>query len=118
MKGEQYDLQTVVSAEFDPAGQFLAFIRGNRLSIWQLNRGAKLHLEANVPDPVTLHFDQTGQLLFIGASEKITIWDMESKTIIAEYDVLGLTSFTISEDNRLLSWGDDTGVVHLWGVAK
>jgi WD40 repeat protein len=112
-------LRQIIAAKFDPAGHWLAFIRDNHLSVWQTaKRPESLYLEADVPNAVTLGFDQTGTLLFVGTSDKITIWDVANKTIVAEYDTPRLASLAISEDNRLLIWGDAWGKVHIWGAHR
>lgn len=117
VEGKKNDLRDVIAAKFDPTGHWLAFIRDNQMSVWQIGKTAQqLYLETDVPNAVTLSFDQTGNLLFVGADDKITIWDIENKNVVAEYTTLGITSLQISEDNRLVIWGDAQGGVHLWGI--
>jgi WD40 repeat protein len=115
--GKKNDVQEVITAKFDPAGQWLAFIRGGYMSVWYLGKKPEsLYLEEKVPQAVDLSFDHSGSLLFVGGGDKITIWDLTNKSIVAEHEASGITSLDISEDNRLLIWGDAQGAIHVWGI--
>jgi len=115
--GQPNDLHAVLDAKFDPGGQRLAVIRDDILSVWQLARDSEKELlHKEIPDAFTLTFDQEGKLLIVGVPNKIIVWDLEKQDIIAEYDTLGITSLTFSQDNRLVIWGDVSGAVHIWGV--
>ncbi len=111
------DLQEIPALSFAPNNQWLARIRDDKLSIWRIGvvRGS-LYLEENVPGARLLVFDQLSALLIVGTDEKISIWDVKGKTILAEYMTPNITSLAVSSDNRLLIWGDALGVVHIWGI--
>jgi WD40 repeat protein len=115
VKGKEGDIQEVVAAQFDPTGYWLAFIRGDRVSVWQADK-EKLYLEEDMINAVNLRFDRTGQRLIVAASDKIVIWDLEGKNKIVEYDAPGISALSISDDNRLLIWGDTQGRAHIWGA--
>lgn len=117
-EGNQNNLHEIVAAEFDPTGQWLAVIRDDHLSVWQVDKitGA-LYFERGIPNAVTLQFGQFGKLLIVADDEKILIWDMEGKKVAADFQTPSITSLAISEDNKLLLWGDAQGKVHLWAIS-
>ena len=111
-EGEQGDRTPIDDAQIDPTGQWLVIARGDKTRVLNLNSGNTL-LQFDVSRPV-LSFDQTGKLLFVGSGNKIAIYSIESAEKIVEYDTSGITSLSISEDNRLVIWGDKEGKIHVW----
>lgn len=73
---------------------------------------ALFQIDASSP---ALAFDPFGRLLFVGSRNQLQVYDVEKMNVVAEYDVTGITSIAVSEDNRLIIWGDGDGAVHLWG---
>jgi hypothetical protein len=111
-RGEKGDIVPIIDAQIDATGRWLVFARGETTKVLNLNNG-KVLLEINVSNPV-LAFDETGELLFVGSANKLAIYSIEKAEKIAEYDAVGITSLAISEDNRLVIWGDTQGVIHVW----
>jgi len=111
-EGVKGDIIPVTDAQIDPTGRWLVFARGDTTKVLSLDN-RKILLEVNVPNPV-LAFDETGELLFVGSANKLTIYRVETGEKIAEYDTVGITSLAISEDNRLVIWGDTQGAIHVW----
>jgi WD40 repeat protein len=103
----------VADAQFDPTGQRLVVVRGNYTNVWDIDTSQTL-FDINTSSP-TIAFDKDGKLLFIGDNDKLTIYDLEAKNQLAEYEVPGITSLSISEDNRLVIIGDDLGQIRVWG---
>lgn len=112
-KGEKGDIVPITDAQIDPTGRWLLVARGNKTRILNLENG-KVLLQIEVSNPV-LSFDRTGELLFVGAGNKLAIYSIVKSLKIFEYDAPGITSLAISEDNRLLIWGDQQGKIHVWG---
>jgi WD40 repeat protein len=115
-KGKKGDLIAITDAQIDPTGRWLMVARGSETSVLDLDNGDIL-LQIDVADPV-LAFDRTGELLFIGANNKLKIYSMAVDSKVSEYDTPNITSLAISEDNRLVIWGDKLGAIHIWGVQK
>jgi hypothetical protein len=115
-EGEQGDLISIDDAQIDPRGYWLVVARGNKIQILNLDNGT-VSLEIEVPNPV-LAFDRTGNMLFVGSANKLTVYTVETGEKIAEYDAAGITSLAISEDNRLLIWGDAPGQIHIWAKGR
>lgn len=117
--GNKNDLSDVKAAMFDPGGNRLAFIRDDRLSIWNIGKNSgTLFFDKEISTAFSLLFDPTGKFLFISSNDKITILDVAQKSVVAEYSSPKITDFDISNDNRLLTWGDENGVIHIWGISK
>lgn len=118
-EGTKGEFLNIPAALFDPSGNYLAFIRGDQLSVWNVERNSgELFFDDEIPSAFSLLFDRTGELLFVVSKDKIKVFDLLQKGIIVEYTTYGITTLNISEDNRLLFWGDENGAVHLWGVLQ
>lgn len=117
--GNKNDFSEIKAAMFDQAGDWLAYIRGYKLTIWEMGqRSGKLFFDEEIPTVFSLLFDQTGMFLFVASKDKITILDVDQKSVVAEYSTPKITTFDISEDNRLLIWGDEGGNIYVWGIPK
>ena len=110
--GVKGDLEIVTDAQIDPSGHWLVIARGNKTQVLNLDNG-KVLLQVEVSDPA-LSFDRTGKLLFVGSNNKLAVYSIETSEKISEYDAVGITSLSISDDNRIVIWGDIQGVVHIW----
>lgn len=112
-KGTKGEYEIITEAKIDPTGRWLVIARGAETNVFNLDNGKSL-LGINTSNPL-LSFDQTGELLFVGSTNKLTVYTVETGEKIAEYDNVGITSLAISEDNRLVIWGDAQGLIHVWG---
>jgi len=118
-KGTEAEFADVPAAMFDPTGNWLAYIRADQLIIWRFDQNSRQpFFETEIHDAHSLLFDQTGKLLVVTMKDKISILDVIEKNVVAEYSTPGITSFNLSEDNRLLIWGDESGAIHIWGISK
>ena len=116
-EGKKGELSNIPAAVFDPSGTWLAFIRGDRLAIWEIEQNlGKLFFDDEIYTAFSLLFDQTGKFLFVAARDKITVLDIAQKNVVAEYYTPTITTFDISKDNRLLIWGDENGIIHVLGI--
>lgn len=111
-KGTKGDGIVVADAQIDPTGRWLVVARGDKTQVRNLDNG-KVLFQIGVSNPV-LSFNQTGELLFVGSENKLAIYSIDTAEKIAEYDAVGITSLAISEDNRIVIWGDVQGAIHIW----
>ena len=112
-KGTKEDIAIISDAQIDPTGRWLVVARGAKTQVLSLENGKEL-LQIEELNPA-LSFDRIGELLFVGADNKLAIYSILKGSKIIEYDAPGITSLTISEDNRLVIWGDQQGKIHVWG---
>lgn len=112
-EGVKGDVTMISDAQIDPTGNWLVVARGSEARVFDLDNGDVL-LQIDVADPV-LAFDRTGELLFVGANDKLLIYSIANGAKVSEYDALGITSLAVSEDNRLVIWGDVQGKIHVLG---
>jgi len=114
--GTQGILQNVKFATFDPDGRWLAILQGEELIIWRvsgLNKEVYRGVEANVTN---ITFSPFGGLLFISTKNEIKIFALSEGRFVSKIDTHDTTAIKISEDNRILFTGDNSGVIHMWGV--
>ena len=103
---------------FDDTRSWLASLQGDQLSVWDLRLGRnRLYFSASVPAGKVLTFDQTGKFLLVGTESTLQVWDVTSKRLLKEYATDSVSALIVSPDGRLVIWGDDRGVLHLWGSA-
>jgi hypothetical protein len=112
-EGKMGNAAVISDTQIDPTGRWLVVAWEDKVSVLSLDNG-KVLLEINVTNPV-LTFDRTGELLFVGSEYKLTIYRLREALQISEYDTSGITSLVISDDNRLVIWGDIYGKIHIWG---
>lgn len=111
--GVEGDVITISDAQIDPTGNWLVVARGSEVRVLDLDNGDVL-LQIDITDPI-LAFDRTGELLFLGANDKLLIYSIANGAKVSEYDASGITSLAVSEDNRLVIWGDVDSRIHVWG---
>jgi len=116
-KGVENSLQPIQNVVFDQSGKWLSIIRGKRLSIWSVSGWIKKETFSDQIDDVQeMKFNPSGELLFIMIDDHIRIIGLEEEKVVFELHTPGITSLDISDDNRLLFWGDENGTVHVWGI--
>jgi WD40 repeat protein len=117
--GMENELEPIHFALFDRSGKWLAIVRGNQLSVWSVGSWAKkIVYQEEVGAVHGLSFNPSGTLLFLATEDKIRVIGLAKKRLEAEFNTPNITSLDISEDNRLLFWGDETGTVHVWGISE
>lgn len=100
-----------------PTEQYIARIRENCLTVWEIGSFRKEELmDVAIEDERMLIFDQTGQYLFVGGSDHIQVWNIDQQQMVKEIATESISAMGISQDNRLLIWGSESGEVHVWGV--
>ena len=117
--GKKNDLQKIYAAEFDPSGRWLAVVRGDRLLIYRVGKyGGRLVSQFSLghEGPRILNFNPTSEFLFIGGEDIIRVIMLKSQEQLVDIPAGGVTAMTISDDNRLLIWGDKQGVIHIFGA--
>ena len=116
-QGDKNQLEPVQFALIDPSGNWLSIIRGKNLSIWNVGGWIKKGTFNDQIDGVNgMNFNPSGELLFIATDDHIRIIGLKQKKIVFEMQTPGIKSLNISDDNRLLFWGDENGTVHVWGL--
>jgi hypothetical protein len=118
-EGKENEFSDVPAAMFDATGKWLAYVRANQLIIWKTDQhSGQMFFNKEIHNILSLNFDRTGKLLLVALKDKIAVLDVAQKKVVAEYSTPNITSFDISQDNRLLIWGDNLGAIHIWGVRK
>lgn len=109
--------QEIQMSTFDADGHLLAVVRGGKLAVWDADGWNKKQLLVyEVGQIHGLSFDMQGALLFVGVEDQVLIFGLKDKEIIAQLSTPNISTLCISEDNRLLFWGDVDGNVHVWGI--
>jgi WD40 repeat protein len=117
--GTKHELQPVEFAAFDPSGKWLAVVRADELSIWSVANWKKAIIyQAPIRNVSGIEFNPSGELLFVATDNEIRAIGLEKKELIFEFDAPGVSSLHVDEDNRLLFWGDEEGVIHIRGVLR
>lgn len=118
-KGDENQLQPIHVALFDRTGKWLAIVRGDQLSIWDVDGWIKKIVYREEVDAIHgMSFSPSSKFLFLATEDKIKIINLDENKLEAELSTPNITSLDISEDNRLMFWGDENGIVHLWGVPQ
>lgn len=115
-KRKENQLQPIQHAIFDSSARWLAIVRGQELTIWQLSDWKRKVFQRQVGNVHGMHFNPLGELLFIGRDDAISVISLEERSVVFEMQTPGIISLDISDDNRLLFWGDGSGTVHVWGI--
>ena len=116
--GERWGIAPTRTLIFDETRSWLASVRVDELTVWDLRLGRnQRHFSAQVPTVNVLAFDHSGKFLLVGTESALQVWDVTSKRLLKEYATDSVSALIVSPDGRLVIWGDDRGVVHLWGSA-
>jgi WD40 repeat protein len=116
VRGEENQLQPIQEAIFDPDGRWLAIVRGQDLIIWQVSGWKREVFREQIGNVHGMQFNPSGELLFIGRDNAINVVSLKERSMVFEMQAPSITSLDISDDNRLLFWGDERGTVHAWGI--
>lgn len=107
----------ITGLSFSPNGEWLGRVQDDVLTVWKIRaRDGDLYSKFNLAHGQLLAFDQSSELLFIGTDDTTLVWDVIGKEIVGEIATPGITTLSVSADNRLLVWGDKFATVHVWGV--
>ena len=115
--GNGNQLQQVQNLILDTHGKWLATIIGKRLSIWKIGSWVKKKVyREQIGDTHGMTFNSSGDLLFVAVNDHIQIIGLQNAKVILEIQTPNISSFDISKDNQLLFWGDENGIIHMWGI--
>ena len=116
-QGDENHLQSVQNAVIDPSDNWLAIVRGKQLSIWKISGWIKNQTFHDQIDVVRgISFNPPGDLLFIAINDHIRIIGLKENEVVLEIQTPGIASLSISDDNRLIFWGDENGTAHVWAI--
>jgi WD40 repeat protein len=116
-KNVDKNYKSISALTFSPNDKWLARIRDGKVTVWKVSEtNGTLQYESTFPNAQLLAFDRSEQLLFVGTNDAISVIDLAEKSTLTTISTAGLTTFTISSDNRLLIWGDSKGAIHIWGI--
>lgn len=116
----QKERVNVTDIQIDDTRTWLATLTDKYLVVWNLQRGSffPLKIKSNINDGIALSFDHTGRLLFVAAKDKIIAYNLSSGKAITTISTNQISSLYVSRDNRSLIWGDNTGIIHLFGIEE
>lgn len=113
------DFKAAIALTFSPSDRWLARIRDDKVNIWRvIGLTGKEQYEVEIPSAKLLVFDNMEQMLFVSSEDTITVIDITKKDIVTTLSTPNITALSISQDNRLLLWGDSEGIIHIWGVEQ
>jgi hypothetical protein len=113
------DFKSVSALTFSLNDKWLARIRENKVTIWRVfGLTGKEQYEVEIPSAKLLVFDNTEQMLFVSSEDIVTAIDITKKEIVTTLTTTNITALAISQDNRLLLWGDSVGGIHVWGIKQ
>jgi WD40 repeat protein len=108
---------------FDQQRQWLARVKGNTLTIWNLRSNSYKHqLDVSIGEAVgptaSLAFNPSGTLLGVGTANGWQIWDVKNRVLLAENTDAEVYAVAFSPDGRLFACGDALGVINIWGISE
>jgi hypothetical protein len=108
---------------FDPRRHWLAEVRGNQLTVWNLQAASnRAQLSASLGEVMglsaSLAFNPQGDLLAVGTASGLQLWDVQGKALVAQLTETGVYAVAFGDDGRRLAWGDAEGTIHVWGLPE
>jgi WD40 repeat protein len=99
---------------FSPNGRYLARIQGPDVSLWRLGfLCGRLRLVEDAGGGHLLAFTGQTGLLLVGGADQVRVWSAETGALVGRIETQGITSLTVSTDDRLIVWGDTEGGIHV-----
>ena len=103
----------------DDTRTWLARLTDKELIIYDLRkRFFPRHLKVPISNGNLLAFNHSGNLLTVATDDEILMFDIAKRKQVASFDVGEATALFFTHDDRLLTWGDADGVIHIWGVGE
>ena len=101
----------------DDTRTWLARLTDEELIIYDLRkRFFPRQLKIPISNGNLLAFNHSGNLLAVATDEEIIMFDIAKREQVALFDTGEATALFFTHDDRLLTWGDADGVIHIWGV--
>ncbi len=109
-------LISISAMNFSPDGKWLAQARGDFVRVWDLVNGqGNPSVELSLQGARKLVFDQTSEYLFATTPEELLVIRIADGAVVGHYATPGISALTVTQDNRLLFWGDVSGSIHALG---
>jgi len=101
----------------DDTRTWLARLTDEELIIYDLRkRFFPRHLKVPISNGNLLAFNHSGNLLTVATDEELIMFDLAKRKQVASFNTGEATAIFFTHDDRLLTWGDENGVIHIWGV--
>jgi WD40 repeat protein len=114
LQNEYNDRSKVDDLVFSNNGKLLATISNNIIIIWNVGLfQGNISFTVSIPGAKLIAFDALSKLLFISTDEQTIAIELESQNILSYIDTPGITSLVVSQDNKILVWGDKDGSVYV-----
>lgn len=107
--------QSVPFIAFSNQEELLAIIIEDQVLVWDIT-AEKLLFDIRIERGRAITFDPQDELLMVANDRIVQVWDLTARRVVVELPTPGLTSVLMSGDGRLLIWGDEVGIVHIWAV--
>ncbi len=103
----------------DDTRTWLARLTDKELIIYDLRRMIfPRHMKIPISNGNLLAFNHSGNLLAVATDDEILMFDIAKREQVASFDTVEATALFFTHDDRLLTWGDKNGMIHIWGVKK
>jgi WD40 repeat protein len=101
----------------DDTRTWLARLTDEELIIYDLRRMIfPRHMKIPISNGNLLAFNHSGNLLVVATDDEILMFDIAKRKQVASFDTGEATALFFTHDDRLFTWGDADGVIHIWGV--
>ncbi len=107
-------LAHVRDAKIDSTGQWLGIVWENITRIYHVDDGAVVR---EIEDSCTF-VDFSAVYLYCAGNGQVSIYGLARDEVLYRFDAPDLIAFSVSDDQRVLSWADSLGEVHLMVVSK
>jgi WD40 repeat protein len=103
----------------DDTRTWLARLTDQEMIIYDLRkRFFPRQLKVPISNGNLLEFNHSGNLLAVATDDEILMFDIAKRKQVASFNVGEATALFFTHDDRLLTWGDADGVIHIWGVKR
>jgi WD40 repeat protein len=109
-----------LAVALDPTRRWIAAVIRNSLQMWDTSifpiPFGRTRWNIGSGESSSLAFSPDGKLLAVGTGESWQVWSVPKLKRLVTQRGDSVYALDFSPDGRLLAWGDQDGVVHLWGV--
>ena len=101
----------------DDTRTWLARLTDKELIIYDLRRMIfPRHLKIPISNGNLLAFNHSGNLLAVATDDELIMFDIAKREQVASFQTGEATALFFTHDDRLFTWGDADGMIHIWGV--